>query len=666
MTREQAKERVNFLRGEILRHRGLYYKHSAPEITDDEFDALFRELQDLERKFSEYASPDSPTQQVGTVPSGRFKDVEHSIPMFSLDNAMDEAEFLIFDGKVRMGIGNRVYHASFKLDGLSLELVYEKGILAQGSTRGDGRVGEVITENVKLIPGIPHELASGIRPVPERLEVRGEVFMMRKDFQELNAAREEAGLKRYDNARNAASGILRADNPDGKERLSFYAYAPGVVKGTAFSSRSEFLQLVSELGIPVNVHSKLVSSREECLQFYNEVMAKRESDIPMDIDGVVYVIDSIEDYEFMGYTASFPKAAIAFKFPPQQAKTRLKDVVLQTGRRGTITPVAVLEPVVCGTTISRATLHNFSEIARKDYRIGDMILIQRCGDVIPAAVRSLVEERTGEETPISPPTSCPVCGGPVVQLEGEVAIRCQNSGTCPAQLQNAIEHFVSRKGMDISGFGEKYIERLREMGKLESLADIYSITKDDLLSIPRVGEKVAVKLMAAIEGSKTRPLQAFICALGMPMIGDGGAKRLAEHFGAFERIQAATEEELLAVPDFGEATAKSVLSYFQSGANVAVVERMFRAGVKPVSPVQSKGDGVLSGKVVVFTGTLVKFSREEAKLLAERHGAKVTDSVSKKTSILVAGPGAGSKLEKAAAAGVTVMTEDQFIAMVGV
>jgi len=661
-----AAQRVRELRETIHRHNYLYYVMDAPEITDAEYDLLLRELIQLEKSFPELITADSPTQRVGARPLDKFSQVTHRIPMLSLENAFTEGDIADFDARIKRELGmaagsDLVYVCEPKMDGVAVELVYESGEFAVGSTRGDGFVGEDITQNLKTIRSIPLRLRTDTPP--QRLEVRGEVYLSLAAFQKLNAERQEAGEAQFANPRNAAAGSLRQLDPriTARRPLAIFCYGPGEATGVEFTSQSGFLASLPSWGIPVNRNTEAVTGVAGIVEYYRRIGEQRES-LPFEIDGVVIKVDSFFLQRELGEKSRSPKWAIAWKFPPRQAVTRVNDIVVQVGRTGVLTPTALLEPVeVSGVTVGRATLHNWEEMERKDIRIGDTVVIERAGDVIPAVVKVVTEKRTGTERFLPVPPSCPECGSEIVRIADEVAVRCLGLG-CPAQIRESIIHFASRNAMDIEGLGVKYIEQLLRLGLVRNVADLYYLTKDDFMQFERMGDKLAENLLSAIENSKQRPLGRFIFALGIRHVGEHTAKLLASSFGSIENLERATEEELVSVREVGPQVAQSIRTFFSNEQNLQVIQRLLQAGVTP-SVEQKRVGGRFTGKTFVFTGALTRFTRDEAKRIVEAEGGHAAGSVSKKTDYVVAGSDAGSKLEKARDLGVTVLTEDEFLRM---
>lgn len=664
MERSLAKERIAFLCREIERHNRLYYENDAPEITDAEYDHLFQELKELETSYPEFARSDSPTLRVGGKPLARFSQVTHRMPMLSLDNAFSEGDIQEFDRRIKKELAiaqeSEVdYVCEPKMDGLAVELVYENGIFTGGSTRGDGEIGEDITSNLRTIKSIPLSLSTA-NP-PKLLEIRGEVYIPIESFRTMNVEREESGEQPFANPRNAAAGSLRQLDPavTAKRPLAIFCYAPGLMEGCDFHSQTDFLSRIPSLGLPVNDLVQNVSGVSGIISFYTKTLGQRDS-LPYEIDGVVIKVNSFTLQRELGKKSRSPKWATAWKFPPRQAITIVENIVASVGRTGVITPTANLRPVeVSGVTVSRATLHNWEEVERKDIRIGDTVLIERAGDVIPAVVKVLTEKRTGSEETLPTPAVCPECGAPVVKIPGEVAVRCLGLA-CPAQIRESIIHFASRHAMDIDGLGEKYIDQLLRLNLVHDVADLYRLTSADLMRFERMGDKLAENLLNAITASKSRELASFIFALGIRHVGEHTAKLLAESFGSLLNLLTATEDELLTVREVGPQVARSITAFFAAEENRRVIERLLAAGVAPSVAAKRVG-GRFTGKIFVFTGSLERFSRSEAEKMVAAEGGHAAGSVSKKTDYVVAGAEAGSKLAKARQLGVAVLTEEEFL-----
>ncbi len=664
MDTRAADARIKELCTLIERHNRLYYADDSPEISDAEYDELFRELQLLENRFPALARPDSPTRRIGSPPRESFSQVPHRIPMLSLENTLTEAEIVDFDERIKRFLSladeqEIEYFCEPKMDGLAVELIFEDGLFSEGSTRGDGFIGEDVSLNVRTIKSLPLRLSAN--PAPHLLEVRGEVYLALKDFQRLNAEREEAGEQPFANPRNAAAGSLRQldSRITAKRPLSLFCYGPGEIDGCEFTSQRVFLDSIAEWSLPVNPLSRTVFGVEGILSYFREMSNIRET-LGYEIDGVVVKVNSFTLQRELGEKSRSPRWAIAFKFPPRQATTVVEDIVPQVGRTGVITPVAHLKPVeVSGVVVSRATLHNWEELEKKDIRIGDTVLVERAGDVIPAVVKAFTEKRDGSERTLPPPELCPACGSKVTKLPGEVAIRCLEL-SCPAKIREAIIHFASRNAMDIEGLGDKYVEQLLRCDLITSVADLYTLTREDFMRFERMGDKLAGNLLNAIEKSKKRELSRFIYALGIRNVGEHTAKLLASAFGSIENLAAASETELLSIREIGPQVAQCIMAFFNNPHNNDVIHRMIEAGVQPISEERRLG-GKFTGMNFVFTGTLTKFSRDEAKRIIENEGGHATGSVSRKTDYVVAGADAGSKLTKARELGIPVISETEFL-----
>lgn len=668
-----VRSRIEDLRDRIRYHNYRYYALDDPEVSDAEYDALFRELVALEKAHPEWVTPDSPTQRVGFPPLEKFQPFEHIVPMLSLENAMTEHEVMEFDGRVRKLLGHSgdiPYVAEPKMDGLAVEVLYRNGELYRAGTRGDGYTGEDVTPNVKTIRAIPLRLfeSEGGATLPAFLAVRGEVYMDRKDFAELNARREEAGEPAFANPRNAAAGSIRQLDSTitaGRPLKAFF-YGVGNVEGASFETQWELLGRLREWGLPVNPKSRLCLGIGEALEAFRSLAAERHR-LPYETDGLVIKVNSLEWQNALGEKSRSPRWAIACKFSPEQAETRITDILVQVGRTGVLTPVAVLEPVtVGGVVVQRATLHNEDEIRRKDIRIGDRVLIQRAGDVIPEVAEVLTKKRDGTERLFQMPTTCPSCNGPVVRPEGESAHRCLNR-TCPDQVKAAIAHFTSRDGLDIEGLGRKIVALLVDRGLVRSAADLYRLRVEDLEPLPGLGAKSAANLLAAIESSKNADLADFIFALGIPHVGSHLAQVLADHFGSLEKLRRTSREELQGIAGVGGEVAAAIAKYFADDDNRGLVDELLELGVRPVhtSALPVGGDDFWSGKTVVFTGTLEAMTRQRAGEAVTARGARVTGGVSRSTDVVVAGRDAGSKLEKARKLGIRVMEEEEFLERIG-
>ncbi|NWF56271.1 MAG: NAD-dependent DNA ligase LigA [Syntrophaceae bacterium] len=672
MNEAQARKRIDKLREELHFHNYRYYVLDDPVISDAEYDRLMRELENLEKEYPHLVTPDSPTQRVGAPPLDKFEEVRHAVPMLSLANAFEEEEVREFDGRVKRFLettGDVEYCAEPKIDGVAVELVYEQGRFLIGSTRGDGQVGENVTQNLKTIKAIPLNLIpSKGKPLPARLDVRGEVYLPLKAFQELNARRERDGEPPFANPRNAAAGSLRQlDSSITAQRpLDIFCHGIGRYSGTELKTQWELLEALRSWGFKINPHRRRCRNVNEVFLFYRELDALREK-LPYEIDGVVIKVNSFRLQEALGTVARSPRWALAFKFKPKEAITRVLDIVVNVGRTGALTPSAVLEPVrVGGVTVSSATLHNQDEIDRKDVRIGDTVVIQRAGDVIPEVVRVLVEKRTGKEKKFRLPDRCPVCGSEVDRPEGEAVARCTGIA-CPAKLKETIIHFASRDAMNIEGLGVKIIEQMVERGLIKDYADLYTLTLEQMLTLERMGPKLAENILTAIRNSKKTTLDRLIYALGILHVGEHIAKLLANEFSTVEELSQATLERLTSIKGIGEEIASSVVKFFQQEGNQKVIRKLKDYGVEyPPRPARPKAkDLKFQGKTFVFTGGLKTLSRSEAESKVESLGGKASSSVSKKTDFVVAGEDPGSKLDKAKALGVKVLTEDEFLELVG-
>jgi DNA ligase (NAD+) len=661
-------ERIDQLRAEIRRHEELYYIHAVPEVSDSEFDALMRELQALETENPDLMTPDSPTQRVGGRPSEALGEVNHLMPMLSLDNAYDEQELREFDERVRRGLDTTsavTYVAELKIDGLSIALTYEDGRLIRGATRGNGVTGEDVTTNVRTIRALPLTLRGGPRG---RVEVRGEVFMPRRSFERLNEERAAAGESLFANPRNAAAGAMRNLDPGlvAKRGLSAWTYQLVTpTRSEAAATHSAMLERLHEWGLPVEKHWQRCEGIDEVWAFCERWREERQS-LHFETDGVVVKVDRISLREQLGSTSKFPRWATAFKFPAQQATTLLKQIAINIGRTGAATPYAVLDPVfVGGSTVSMATLHNPEDLARKDIREGDTVIVEKAGDVIPRVVGPVISKRPDRSQPWQMPTACPVCGSTLIKPEEEVVWRCENA-SCPAKLRRSIEHFASRGAMNIEGLGESLIEQLVERQLVRDVADLYDLNAPTLENLERMGRKSAANLLAEIERSKTNDVWRLINGLGIRHVGERGAQVLVEHFGSVAAMASASLEDLQQVREVGPVLAASARQWFDEPANLRLLERLTAAGVRVEAPARKKpaGPQPLDGQTFVITGTLGAMSRDEAQRRIEDLGGKVTGSVSKKTSYLVTGADAGSKLEKARTLGVATLDEPAFLKLI--
>ncbi len=668
MTREEAQKEIEKLRKDLHYHNYRYYVLDDPVISDAEYDRLFRRLQELEEQFPDLITPDSPTQRVGAEPLEAFETVQHTVPMLSLDNAFTEEEVREFDARLHRLLQMDApfeYTVEPKIDGVAVELVYQDGRFVLGSTRGDGVTGENITANLKTLPQIPLQLLDETLPIPSRLEVRGEVYYPLDAFRKLNEERERAGEPVFANPRNAAAGSLRQLDPriTAQRPLEIFIHGLGVIEGYTLNSQWEALEAFRAWGLRVNPLSRKVVGIDEAIDRYKELLDRREQ-LEYEIDGAVIKLNSFELQNRAGVRTRSPRWAIAYKFPAHQEVTQIIDIVAQVGRTGAITPVAVMKPVrIGGVEVSRATLHNQDEIDRKDIRIGDWVVVQRAGDVIPEVVKVVTSRRTGKEKKYKLPDTCPVCGARVVRLPGEAVARCENV-SCPAQVKESIRHFASKGAMDIDGLGEKLIDQLVEKGLIKSYADLYFLTLDQLKNLERMGEKSAQNLLEAIDKSRNVPLDRFLYALGIRHVGEHIARVLANHFGSLDKIKNASEEELMAIHEIGPQVAKSIVQFFSEKRNLETLKKLFEGGVRIQEPQPEAGaDNRFAGMTFVFTGALERFTRDEAERLVEERGGRAASSVSRKTTYVVAGPGAGSKLAKARELGIPVISEKEFLEM---
>jgi DNA ligase (NAD+) len=656
----EAAKRVTQLRADIEQHNRRYYAEAAPTISDREYDALYRELSDLEKKFPELASADSPTQRVGGQPLKAFAQIAHRVPMLSLDNTYSEEEVTDFYHRMKRLLPNKKIPVVIepKVDGVAVSLLYEKGTLRHAATRGDGAVGDDITQNILTIRSVPRQLKGD---VPDVLEVRGEAYLHRDGFAKLNAERKEAGLLEFANPRNAAAGSLKQLDPAMAARrpLGVVFYGTGLIAGAKLEKHSELFALLKKLGLPGTERWWLADSVDEILKAIHELDRIRH-DFAYQTDGAVVKVDAFSQREVLGYTAKSPRWAIAFKYEAERVETKLLDILVQVGRTGTLTPVAALEPVVVsGSTVARATLHNEEEIERKDIRIGDTVLIEKAGEVIPAVVSVRTDLRTGAEKKFRMPKKCPECRSAVVKDEGQVAIRCVNS-QCPAQVRRRIEHFASRGAMDIEGLGEAMVGQLVQQKLIADVGDIYSLQAGPLNALERMGEKSVSNLLEAIERSKTRPLWRLLFGFGILHVGVSAARALADHFPNLDAIAQSSVEELQQIPDVGEVVGQSIHQFFREPHNLALIEKLRKARLKfEAEPKTESASPGFKNTTWVITGTLSQ-SRDEIAELIRARGGKASGSISKKTSYLLAGEEAGSKLEKAKKLGVRILDEAEF------
>jgi DNA ligase (NAD+) len=668
MNRAAAKKRIAELRDQIRHYDHLYHVEAKSEVSDFEYDKLYAELKTLEAQFPDLITPDSPTQRGSGQPLKEFKSVQHAVPMMSLDNTYNIEELREFDARVRKLLPNEKveYVLEPKIDGVSITLRYNDGRLAVGATRGDGTTGDDITANLKTIRVIPLQL--NVKNPPKQLEVRGEAYIPVEDFKRLNAAREKAAEPLFQNPRNTAAGSLKQLDPATVAKRPLKAIFYAVAEGGQFKKQSEVLEALKGFGFPTHHYWWICKDIEEVITHIGELQELEEK-LPFEIDGAVIKVNNLDQWKRLGATAKAPRFAIAYKYSHEQAQTKLKEITVQVGRTGTLTPVAELEPVfLAGSTISRATLHNEEEIKRKDIRIGDTVIIEKAGEVIPAVISFVKEKRPKEAKPFDffkhIHGKCPACGGPIARDPEFVAWRCENIA-CPAQLKRTIGHFASRGAMDIEGMGEVLVNQLVDRDLVHDVADLYSLTGGQLADLERMGEKSATNVVIAIAQSKDRELWRLIHGLGILHVGEGGARKLADHFHDLDALANTDIENLQETEDVGPVMAQSVCDFFHNPRNQAVIEKLRKAGIKMKEKALPKAvaTGPFAGKTIVVTGTLAKFSRDEAKDALRNAGANVTDSVSKKTDFVIVGEDAGSKLDKALSLGVKTLSEQEFTKM---
>lgn len=657
---EDIKNKIEELRKTLEYHSYRYYVLDNPEIPDSEYDRMMKELEKLEKKYPEYFDPNSPTQRVGGAPLKEFNQVRHNVPMLSLQDVFSFEELKDWDRRVRSELSNVEYVVELKIDGLSVCLSYENGVLKTAATRGDGVVGEDVTQNVRTIKSVPLKI-DFLNP----LEVRGEVFMPKDAFEKLNIQREEMEEPLFANPRNAAAGSLRQldSKITAQRKLDIYIFNIQRIEGKEFEKHSEALEFLSSLGFKVSPKRIICSNIDEVIKSIEE-LGEMRGELPFDIDGIVIKVNNLKDREKLGQTAKAPRWAVAYKYPAEKKKTKLVDIIVQVGRTGAITPTAILEPVrIAGSMVSRATLHNEDYIRQKDIRIGDSVIIQKAGDIIPEVVEVVFEERDGDEVVFNMPTKCPECGGDVLKEEGEAIVRCTNM-SCPAQIKRSIIHFASRDAMNIDGLGPQIIALLLDNGLIKDAADLYYLNFEDVVKLERMGKKSTENLLRAIENSKENDIDKLIFALGIRYVGSKTAKNLAKAFKSIDNLMQATLEELLTVEEVGDKMAQSINSFFKEEHNKALIERLRDAGVNFLLKEQEGTSDLFNGLTFVLTGTLSKYTRNEATELIEKFGGKVSSSVSKKTNYLLCGEDAGSKLKKAQDLGVKIISEDDFEKMV--
>jgi len=662
MEQEQIKQKIEDLREAINEHNVQYYVLDQPSISDYEYDQLMKELIQLEEQYPEYKTEDSPSQKVGGEALPHFEKVEHRIPLLSLGNAFNEQDLFEFDRKVKQSAANESvkYMVELKIDGLAVSLTYENGKFVRAATRGDGTIGEDITENIKTIRSLPLKLNQ-----PATIEVRGEAYLPKREFQRINQEREQLGEALFANPRNAAAGSLRQLDPKiaAKRALDIFLYGIGSIEGLELSSHSEGLDYLEKLGLKVNKERRLFSTIDEVIAFVKSWTEKRPN-LPYEIDGMVIKVDSYSLQQKLGFTAKSPRWAIAYKFPAEEAITILEDIEVNVGRTGVVTPTAILNPVsLAGTTVKRASLHNEDMIREKGIMLGDHVIVKKAGDIIPEIVGVLTDKRTGKEVEYNMPTECPACDSHLVRLEDEVALRCINP-KCPAQILEGIIHFVSRGAMNIDGLGERVVAQLFEHKLIHSVADLYTLTEEQLLPLERMGEKSVKNLIQAIKDSKENSLEKLLFGLGIRLVGAKAAKVLAQKYQTMEQLINATKEDLMAIDEIGPKMADSIVSYFALPEVQETIERLESLGVNLIyngTIIQESTNSLFSGKTIVLTGTLQQMKRNEAAELLEQLGAKITNSITKNTDYLIAGEKAGSKLAKAESLGINILTEDEFL-----
>ncbi len=660
-----VKKKIEELREEIRYHNHRYYVLDDPIISDTKYDQLMRELIELERKYPQYISSSSPTQRVGIEPVSEFATVRHITPMFSLSNAFSDEELIAFDQRIKKLVPQQKidYLVELKIDGLAIALVYENGIFVRGATRGDGITGEDITSNLRTIKTIPLKLFG--KDIPPRLEVYGEVYMKRSDFEKLNEERMKNKESLFANPRNASAGSVRQLDPriTAQRPLDTFIYRATFPEGNKFKNHIEVLNYLKKIGFKINPHIKLCQDIKEFINYSQEWIEKKE-DLDYEIDGMVIKVNSLSLREEMGSTTRSPRWAIAYKFPAQQTTTKVCNIIVQVGRTGALTPVALLDPVkISGSVVQRATLHNEDEIRRKDVRIGDTVLVQKAGEVIPEVVKVILEKRTGQEKEFVMPSECPVCGSKVFRPEGEVVSRC-NSLTCPAQLKERIRHFASRDAMDIEGLGPAIIDQLVEKGLIKDFSDLYFLKREDLISLERMAEKSADNLLDAIEKSKKKSLAHLIYGLGIRYVGVHTSEVITRYYSTLDKFKKTNLEEFIEINEIGPKIAESIVLFFKEKDNLDIIEKLRRVGLnfgqEEEKVKKEKEAQILTGKQFVLTGTLKDFTRSQAKEVINRLGGRVTGSVSKKTDYVVAGEDSGSKYQKAQKIGVPIINEEEF------
>jgi DNA ligase (NAD+) len=668
MPKDSIRKEIEALREDIRKHDDLYYVLNRPVISDQEYDKLYRRLKELEGEHPEFISPDSPTQRVGGNPADGFAVVKHIVPMMSMDNTYSAEELKEFDGRVRKNLKGEKYEyaVELKFDGVSISLLYENGRWVRGATRGDGTEGDDVSNNLKTIRSIPLTFGKNVKKVPARCELRGEVYMTKDIFESINREKEKSGEEPFANPRNAAAGSLKLLDPRmvAKRRLNIFIWGMGCCEGMDFEKHTEFLEYLKEAGFRVNPHFKLCKDVGEVIEFCDSWEGRKEK-LDFDIDGMVVKVNDLRQRQILGATSKSPRWAIAYKFPAEKALTQVENIIMQVGRTGTITPVAILKPVrLSGSTVSRATLHNFDEIERLDVRIGDKVYVEKSGEIIPKILSVAKQMRTGKEKVFLLPVSCPACGSKLHTAAEEVALRCENAG-CPAQIKERMLHFASRDAMDIEGMGIAITDQLVDKGLIKDYADIYYLKMDNIKKLDRFAEKSATNLLSAIEKSKSRDLNRLIYALGIRHVGERLAWVLADHFGSISGLSAAGIDELTRIDEVGPVMAESISDFFSNKENLKILKRLSETGINMSQSVEKVSGGALEGKTVVITGTLKNYSRSRAEELVRKLGGNPSSSVSKNTYLVVAGDEPGSKIDKARALGVKIIGEDEFRRIAG-
>ena len=664
MQKDDIKKEIEALRKRIRENDDLYYVLNKPVISDQEYDRSYRRLKELEDAHPELIVPDSPTQRVGGRPAEGFAVVKHIVPMMSMENTYSAGELKEFDERVRKNLKGEKYEyiVELKFDGVSISLLYENGYWVRGATRGDGMEGDDVSGNLKTIRSIPMKFNENVKKVPQRLELRGEVYMTKDVFESINLEKEKTGEEPFKNPRNAAAGSLKLLDPRtvAKRRLNIFIWGLGYCEGLDFEKHTDLLEYLKKAGFRINPHFKLCKGIEDVIRFCDSWEGKKEK-LEFEIDGMVVKVNDLKQRQMLGSTSKSPRWAIAYKFPAEKAVTEVEDIIIQVGRTGTITPVAILKPVhISGSTVSRATLHNFDEIERLDVRIGDKVYIEKSGEIIPKVLSVIKEKRTGTEKSFPLPKSCPACASKLHSAPDEVALRCENVG-CSAQIKERILHFASRNAMDIEGMGIAIVDQLVDKGLIKDYADIYYLKIDDLKKLERCAEKSAANLLDAIEKSKTNTLNRLIYALGIRHVGEHSAWVLADHFGSINKLSSTGFDELTRIREIGPVVAESINDFFTNKENIRILKRLFETNINMSrSGIESKIGGALEGRTVVITGTLKNYSRSKAEELVRKLGGKASSSVSKNTYFVVAGEEPGSKVDKAKTLDVRIINEEEF------